>query len=88
MVIGRTCYRVGDLLRTMSVEVYVWGVRIVVRDRQNGRKNSIFETRSFTATKRYPTIEENIKRGMKYYRAPENEIGVMLIYHKLKSATA
>jgi hypothetical protein len=85
MDIGNTSYRLCGLVRTIRIQAHDWGVRVCVSDKSDGSEYSKFASRNFFNTKNYPTIEDNIKRGMKYYRAPEKEINYMLTCYKLKN---
>jgi len=85
MELGNTSTRIGSLVRTVRVETYDWGVRIVKEDRTDGTTLNSYEDRNFKNIKRYQDVESNIKRGMKYYRMPDKEIMYMVNLYRLSS---
>ena len=94
MIVGKTSYMIGNLLRTIEINLlspiettFISGkadlklrrvIHAVVIDKINGRVNPIFHVRNFRTTKNYPTTEDNIKRAMRYYNAPQSAISFML----------
>ena len=94
MIIGKTSYMIGNLLRTIEINLlspiettFISGkadlklrrvIHAVVIDKINGRVNPIFHVRNFRTTKNYPTIEGNVERAMRYYHAPQSAINFML----------
>jgi len=83
MELGNTSYRILALVRTIDMDIYGWGVQVKVTDRTDGYEKPVFQTRNFSTTKNYPTIEDNIVRGMKYFRAPKKEINYMVNLYRL-----
>ena len=85
MIIGNTTYNIGKLERTIIVDVYDWGVNLVACNKSPNLPKTIFVSRSFRKTKKYPTIEANIKRGLKYFKAPTVKAFSMCVrYHQVK----
>lgn len=65
----KTTFKIGELTRTLDVSIHDWGVRVVSKDKNPKSVNYSFDARNFKITKNYPTIESNIKRGMKFFKA-------------------
>lgn len=94
MIVGKTSYTIGNLLRTIEINLlspiettFVSGkadlklkrvIHAVAIDEINGRVKPIFHVRNFHTTKNYPTIEGNVERAMRYYHAPQSAINFML----------
>ena len=74
MQIGESNFEIGTLKRKLTIEVYDWAVRIIKQDKGIGDINTNFETRYLRYTKTFPTTESNIKRGMKWFKAPNEAI--------------
>ena len=85
MEIGNTSYVIGELVRTIRINVLDWGVYAVVRDKTKNSQNARYGERNFRKTKNYPTIEDNIERAMKYYRSPQSSIDFIKKCYKLKN---
>lgn len=85
MEIGNTSYVIGELVRTIRINVLDWGVYAVVRDKTKNSQNFRYLERNFKKTKNYPTIEDNIERAMKYYRSPQSSIDFIKKSYKLKN---
>ena len=71
----KVTFKIGEhLTRTLYVSIYDWGVRVVSKDKNPKSVNYSFDARNFKITKNYPTIESNIKRGMKFFKANDSII--------------
>ena len=68
--IGSVSFQLGTMMRTIDVYVYGWGVSVSVREKTE-KGQTIFDHRNFNETKKYPDIESNIRRGMRYYKASD-----------------
>ena len=68
--IGSVSFQIGTMMRTIDVYVFGWGVSVSVRDKTE-KGQTIFDHRNFNETKKYPDIESNIRRGMRYYKASD-----------------
>ena len=68
--IGSVSFQIGTMMRTIDVYVFGWGVSVSVRDKTE-KGQTIFDSRGFNRTKKYPDIESNIRRGMRYYKASD-----------------
>lgn len=66
--IGCVSFQIGTMMRTIDVYAYGWGVSVSVRDKTE-KGQTMFDHRDFNMTKKYPNIESNIRRGMRYYKA-------------------
>lgn len=60
--------KIGTLTRIITLYIFEWGVRAIIRDKVKHNLPSYFEARNFKITKNYPTIDANIKRALKYYK--------------------
>ena len=60
--------KIGTLTRVITLNIFEWGVRAIIRDKAEHGLRSYFEARNFKITKNYPTIDANIKRALKYYK--------------------
>lgn len=61
-------FKIGTLIRTLEVECFEWGVRVIKGDKPKDAIRTYYETRNFRLTKSYPTIEANVKRGLSYFK--------------------
>ena len=68
--IGSVSFQIGTMMRTIDVYAFGWGVSVSVRDKTE-KGQTIFDRRGFNRTKKYPDIESNIRRGMRYYKASD-----------------
>lgn len=68
--IGSVSFQIGTMTRTIDVYVFGWGVEVSVRDKTE-KGQTIFDCRNFNETKKYPDVESNIRRGMRYYKASD-----------------
>ena len=66
-------YRIGKLQRTLTITSFTYGVYAVCQDKTDGCVLSRFDVRNFRKTKNYPTIDDNIKRALRYYKAPKED---------------
>jgi hypothetical protein len=61
-------FKIGTLTRTLEVERFEWGVRVTKGDKPKDAIRTYYEIRNFRLTKKYPTIEANVKRGLSYFK--------------------
>jgi hypothetical protein len=61
-------FKINTLTRTLEVERFEWGVRVIKGDKPKDAIRTYYETRNFYLTKKYPTIEANVKRGLSYFK--------------------
>ena len=61
-------FAINNLRRELHIDV-VQSVYIICAD--NGK---VVEARKFNRTDKYPTSEDNIKRGMRYFKATDDVI--------------
>lgn len=76
----KTTFKIGKLTRTLNILAYEWGVRVISEDKSKNFNKSYFDARNFKLTKNYPTIEKNIKRGMRYFKAPQEIIEKTILW--------
>lgn len=74
-------FKINILQRTLYIETYDWGVKVVCKDEVQPH-NAAFVARNFKLTEKCPTIKDNIIRGMKYFKATEKTIEVALSEYK------
>ena len=77
-----TTFKINSLTRTLDIHVFDRHVFIVKADRPLNSIRKYFETRNFCCTKTYPTIEGNIKRGMRYFKADNEAIAKAICKYK------
>jgi len=75
--IGSVSFQIGTMMRTIDVYVFGWGIEVIVRDKTE-KGQTIFDGRSFNETKKFPDIESNIRRGMRYYKASDSLVNEVL----------
>ena len=68
--IGSVSFQLGTMMRTIEVYAFGWGVSVSVNDK-TAKGQTIHDHRDFNKTKKYPDIESNIKRGMRYFKASD-----------------
>jgi len=61
-------FKIGTLTRTLIVERFEWGVRVTKGDKPKNAIRTDYEIRNFRLTKKCPTIEANVKRGLSYFK--------------------
>lgn len=66
--------RINNLNRTLDLYIFEWGVNAVVRDITDGSVNAKFDARDFTISAKYPTIEDNEVRALKYYKMEDANV--------------
>ena len=65
-------FKIGTLTRTINIYKFSWGVMAVCMDKSKNAKRPYYCTRHFYITKKYNTIEANVKRALSYYKAPKD----------------
>lgn len=61
-------FKINALTRTLEIERFDWGVRVVKGDKPKNAIRTCYEVRNFRLNKIYPTIEANVKRALSYFK--------------------
>jgi hypothetical protein len=61
-------FKINALTRTLEIERFDWGVRVIKGDKPKHSIRTYYEVRNFRLNKNCPTIEANVKRALSYFK--------------------
>jgi hypothetical protein len=89
MKLGKVSFRLGKkLTRTLYVETYNWGVKVLCEDKTDWVRNKSYKDRNFYNQEGIRDTKDNIERGMKYFKADASLINKIINTYTIEQEAA